>query len=88
LVAGSALGAITMVAGVVGVVFLTAGSVGALVEASAKFGSAACEDTPHSPVVSSGELTAMSLNIGSPVLTQDVCEGEGHLWERWRLGSR
>jgi hypothetical protein len=54
LAAGSALGAVAVVAGVVGVVFFTAGCVGALVETATEFGSPAREDAPDRPVVTSG----------------------------------
>ena len=54
LVTGSALGAVAVVAGVVGVVFFAAGGVGALVEAAPEFGRPAREDAPDRPVVDSG----------------------------------
>lgn len=54
LVTGSALGAVAVVAAVVGVVSFCAGGVGALVEASAEFGSPAREDAPDRPVVDAG----------------------------------
>lgn len=76
LVTGSALGAVAVVAGVVGVVFLTTGGVGALIEAAAEFGRPAREDAPDRPVVDSGQAGRVSTGIGCPVLTQDVCEGQ------------
>ena len=54
LVSCSALGAVAVVAGVVGVVFFATGGVGALVETAAEFGSPTREDAPDCPVVDSG----------------------------------
>lgn len=76
LVEGTALGAGTVVAGVVGVVaFLAAG---ALIEAPAHLGCPAREDVPDGPIVGSVELPAMGTGVGRPVLAQKVCEGKGH----------
>ena len=76
LVTGSALGAVAMVAGVVGVVFLTTGRVGALVEAAPEFGRPAREDTPDGPIVGSAELLAVIPGVRGPVVTQNVCQGQ------------
>ena len=54
MVTGSALGAVAVVAGVVGVVFFATGGGGALVEAATEFGCPARKDAPDSPVVDSG----------------------------------
>ncbi len=54
MVSGSALGAVAMVAAVVGVVFFAAGCVGALVEAAAEFGGPAREGAPDGLVVDAG----------------------------------
>lgn len=79
LVEGSALGAVAVVAAVVGVVAFFAGVVLALVETSAEFGRPAREDAPDGPVVGSVELAAMSTGVCCPVLMQEVCEGGDHL---------
>lgn len=79
LVAGSALSAVPVVTGVVGVVFFCASGAGALVEAPTKLGSPAREDAPDRPVVGAGDFTAVRLGVGCPVRPQDVCEWEGHL---------
>ena len=54
LVSCSTLGAVAVVAGVVGVVFFATGGGGTLVEASAEFGRPAREGAPDCPVVDSG----------------------------------
>jgi hypothetical protein len=63
LVSCSALGAVAVVAGVVGVVFFAASGVGALVEASTEFGRPAREGAPDGPVVDSVYLTAVCLGV-------------------------
>ena len=68
-----------MVAAVVGEVWFFADAVLALVDLSAEGGSPACEDTPDGPVVGSVELSGVSAGVVCPVLSQEVCEGEGHL---------
>lgn len=84
LVTGSALGAVAMIAGVVGVVSFAAAGVAALIEPTTEFGRPAREDAPDRPVVDSGKTGRVSTGIGRPVLTQDVCEGKGHLvLRRW-----
>lgn len=50
----SALGAVPMVAAVVGVVFFCAGGVAALIDPPAKFGRPAREGAPDGPVVDAG----------------------------------
>jgi len=54
LVASAALGAVAVVAGVVGVVFFATGGGGALVESATEFGRPAREGEPDCPVVDSG----------------------------------
>lgn len=68
-----------MVAAVVGEVGLFTGAVLALVDLSAEGGRAAREDAPDGPVVGSVELDGVSRGIVCPVLSQEVCEGDGHL---------
>lgn len=85
LVAGSALGAVAMIAGVVGVVSFAAGAARALVEATSEFRGAAREDAPDGPVVGAGDFCAIHLSVRSPVLAQNICEGESHRWLRWLL---
>ena len=63
LIAASALGAVAVVAGVVGVVFFATGCVGALVEAAAEFGRPAREDAPDGPVVDSVYAGRVSTGI-------------------------
>ena len=52
LVAGSALGAVPMVAGMVGVVFFLASL--ALIKSAAEFGRPAREDAPDGPIMVAG----------------------------------
>ena len=63
LIAGSAPGAVAVVAGVVGVVFFATGGGGALVETPAEFGRPAREGAPDGPVVDSVYLTAVCLGV-------------------------
>ena len=90
LIEAAALGAVAVVAAVVGEVGLFTGGVLALVNLPAECGRPACEDTPDGPVVGSVELAAMGTGVVGPVLTQEVCEGECHLavearWCAFRL---
>ena len=80
----AALGAVPMVAGVVGVVFFAASGVGASVEAATEFGGPAREDAPDRLVVDAGYFAAVCLGVGCPVDPQDVCEGQHDLGSgRW-----
>ena len=85
LVSCSALGAVTVVTAVVGVVFFSAGGVGALVEAAAELGGPARENAPDGLIMDAVYLVAIGLDVWSPVLAQDICEGECHfgfgLWK-------
>ena len=63
LVACAALGAVAVVAGVVGVVFFATGGGGALVESASEFGCPARKDAPDSPVVGSGETGRVSTGV-------------------------
>jgi len=76
----SALGAVAVVAAVVGVVFFTTRGVDALVEVSAELGGATGEDAADGPVVGAGDVCAIGLGVMGPVFTQDVCEGEHLFW--------
>ena len=50
----------------------------ALIEPSAESGRAAREDAPHGPVMVGGELVPVGMGIGFPMLTEQVCESQGH----------
>ena len=76
LVEGATLGAGSVVATVVGVVFFLAAV--ALIEPAAELGCAAREDAPHGPVMVGGELVPVGMGIGFPMLTEQVCESQGH----------
>lgn len=70
-----------MVAAVVGVVVFVA--VAALVESTTQGGCPAREDAPDGPVVDAGELGGIGTGVFGPMLTQEVCEEEGHFEMRW-----
>lgn len=78
LVEAAALGAVAVVAAVVGEVVLLTGGVLALIELAAEGGRPACEDTPDGPVVGSVELCAVFKGVVSPVFAQEFCEVKGH----------
>ena len=65
-----------VVAAVVGVVLLMAAV--ALIEPSAHRERAARDDAPHGPVMVVGELVPMGMGVIFPMLTEQVCELQGH----------
>lgn len=52
----------------------------AFVESATECGRAAREDAPHGPVVVGVELVPVGLGVGFPMLTEQVCEMQGHGW--------
>lgn len=74
----AALRAAAVVAAMIGVFCGLAAM--AFVEASAKCGRAAREDAPHGPVMVDVELMPVGLGVVFPMLTEQVCEMQGHGW--------
>lgn len=66
----------TVVAAVVGEVRF--GTIPATVESPAQRGGAARKDTPHRPVMGSGEVFAVGTGVVLPVRREDVGQSEGH----------
>jgi hypothetical protein len=76
LVERAALGAGSVIAAMVGVLFGFAAMT--LIETSAEYGRAAREDAPHGPVMVGVELVSVGTGVVEPMLTKQVCEKQGH----------
>ena len=74
LVEGTALGAVAVVATVVGKV--VAGAVATLIELPTQFRSATHESASHGPVVGCGETRAIGTGVARPMLLQKLCESQ------------
>lgn len=84
LIERSTAGAVSMVAAVVGVVSCFAAF--ATVESSAEFGSAARKDASHGPVMGSAQVLPVSLSVGRPMLSEQLCKVESHAARTQLLG--
>lgn len=89
MVARTAARAAAVVAAVIGVLMGFAAV--ALIEAATEFGRAAREDAAHGPVMVGVKLVAVGTGVGLPMLTEEVCEVQGHRrdagWETRSAGE-